>query len=100
MGAAVVLCEFAADAELRSSILDGVLAFAIEGSGEILFVGRHRIDFEPDRELVAVRLSSIERAEAVVRAWRSNGAVASAVDVRLMDVEPMRPIDNPPMLFP
>ena len=100
MGAAVILCEFAPNGSTRSTILNSALAFAVEGLGELLFVGRQRHGTEHDRELVAVRLGSYERAEAAIQAWRASGALASDVEVRLIAVEPKRPIDNPLMLFP
>lgn len=97
---AVILCDLPADAAIKTLILDRVVLLAIEGSGELLFVGRRDGDHVVEREIIAVRLRESERAHAIVEAWRCDIVFPPSSELTLLRVAPMRPTDNPSMLFP
>ena len=97
---AVILCDFPADESAKTLILENIVLLATEGSGELLFAGRHQSATASDRELIAVKLNSLKRADAIVRTWRLSGSIPSTVDLKVIKLEPMRLFDNPLMLFP
>jgi hypothetical protein len=94
------LCGLPCGSEVKSLILNRVVLLSIEGSGELLFVGRHENELDTKREIIAVRVRNIDQANFLVQSWRSEIALPSGSELTVLREAPMRPTDNPMMAFP
>jgi hypothetical protein len=98
----MILCSFPSDrAGVRSMILDHIVSLALRGKGELTFVGTERTAPDtPASEIIAVKLKSVELANAILLQWRNDAIFPSFVEMRLLRIEPVRCVDALGAMFP
>lgn len=99
---AVVLCESPADTgRARSWVLARVALMTMTGEAVLLFAGSGR--GESDKavvDIVATRFSSVDRAIAVVAAWRKEEDFPKAASLRVMQIDEVQGVDPLIPMFP
>ena len=84
---AVILCEVPeTEAAVPRLILDRVTLLEVQGVGALGFVGNEPGAPAGGRTVIAFRLDAVERAEALMEAWRREGGIPDAVGLRLIRV--------------
>ena len=99
---AIILCKFPSDkAGVRSTILDRIAPMTLRGNGELTFVGTEQT--APDTrasEIIAIKVKSVELANAILLQWRNDTIFPSFVELKLLRIEPIRCVDALVAMFP
>jgi len=82
-------------------ILGRIAPLALRGKGELTFVGTERRAADtPASEIIAIKLKSVELANAILLQWRSDTIFPSFVEMRLLRIEPIRCVEALVAMFP
>jgi hypothetical protein len=86
---AVILCEFpSGNANARAWILGRVAVLTLEGKAELNFVGTEdATGRRAATEMIAIRIASAARADAILSEWRGDVLFSGLVETRLLRIE-------------
>ena len=86
---AIILCEFLShNTNARSWILDRVALLAMAGKAELKFVATEQATSgRAATETIAIRITGVERANAILSEWRQDVLFPGFVQTRLLRIE-------------